>query len=221
METASGDVTGQLVGCACFLQAVFLWSTAFHLFGAHVPHRLARVGSADDRWCGQSSVKETPSCAAVTEAQRPAADTAKPGVFPLKSQWVGLAQGAASAPASESPEHQHSAPTVCRAGDVPQVQAWAFPSRRSLRTSMPTRGSPRGAPATYVVLILYGLPCEVQHGPWDYPLPEEVSNLEVGRQCELGIFILRETQVSAHFSGTAFCLSLTLTCPSPLTPHSR
>lgn len=121
----------------------------------------------------------------------------------------GACTGAASAPVSESPEHQHSAPTVCRPGDVPQAQAWAFPSCRSLRTSLPARGSPRGAPATYVVLVLYGLPREVQHGSWDYPLPEKVSNLEVRRQCELGIFVLRETPVSAHFSGTAFCLTLT------------
>lgn len=65
-------------------------------------------------------------------------------------------------------------------GDMTQVQAWASPSRCPLRTALPPEASPQGTLATYVVLILYGLPCEVQHGPRDYPLPKEVSNLEVG-----------------------------------------
>lgn len=34
--------------------------------------------------------------------------------------------------------------------------------------------------ATYVVLVLYGLAREVQHGPRHDPLTEEVANLKVG-----------------------------------------
>lgn len=51
-----------------------------------------------------------------------------------------------------------------------------------------TGGSFRG---TYIVIVFHSLPSEVQHGPWHYPLTEEVSDLKVRGQRELGIFILR------------------------------
>lgn len=53
-------------------------------------------------------------------------------------------------------------------------------SRAAAQAPPPARGSTRGSHGTYVVVVLYGLPREVQHSPWDYPLTEEVSNLEVG-----------------------------------------
>lgn len=43
----------------------------------------------------------------------------------------------------------------------------------------PPPGDPQGLPPTYVVIILYGLPCEVQHSPRDYPLTKEVSDFKV------------------------------------------
>lgn len=59
------------------------------------------------------------------------------------------------------------------------MQAWGVP-KPPLRPSLPTRGNTSSSQGTYVVIILYGLPREVQHSPWDYPLTKEVSNLEVG-----------------------------------------
>lgn len=42
----------------------------------------------------------------------------------------------------------------------------------------PPEGAPEPA-STYAVVVLYGLPREVEHGPRDYPLAEEVSDLKV------------------------------------------
>lgn len=104
------------------------------------------------------------------------------------SQRAGLTRAASDSrfsrsrdlPSSQSTDPKcHGATPHVSGWRRTQTQAWGVPEL-PLRPPPPARGSTRGSHGTYVVVVLYGLPREVQHSPWDYPLTEEVSNLEVG-----------------------------------------
>lgn len=96
------------------------------------------------------------------------------------------------------------APGPLPGGRLPDLLLPPVPRRRA-------QVSGWGPQATYVVIILYRLPGEVEHSARDYPLAEEVADFKVRGQGELGIFILG-SETSPRFRGTA---------PPLARPHPR
>lgn len=99
------------------------------------------------------------------------------------------------------------APGPLPGGRLPDLLLPPVPRRRA-------QVSGWGPQATYVVIILYRLPGEVEHGARDYPLAEEVADFKVRGQGELGIFILRGSETSPRFSGDS-------TSSGPAPPPTR
>ena len=108
------------------------------------------------------------------------------------------------------------APGPLPGGRLPDLLLPPVPRRRA-------QVSGWGPQATYVVIILYRLPGEVEHGARDYPLAEEVADFKVRGQGELGIFILRGARRHLVSVGTAPPLARpppdSLGAPSPQVRH--
>lgn len=98
------------------------------------------------------------------------------------------------------------APGPLPGGRLPDLLLPPVPRRRA-------QVSGWGPQATYVVIILYRLPGEVEHSARDYPLAEEVADFKVRGQGELGIFILG-SETSPRFSGDS-------TSSGPAPPPTR
>lgn len=129
-----------------------------------------------------------PSPGSVTQSSRTSRGTARPWVFRGHLQRV-----------------RGQAPGPLPGGRLPDLLLPPVPRRRA-------QVSGWGPQATYVVIILYRLPGEVEHGARDYPLAEEVADFKVRGQGELGIFILRGARRHLVSVGTA---------PPLARPHPR